>query len=461
MDFTARVLFVLISLLTAVLIKQYYDLSKPYPVPKMDLDEYWGPGDKAQYKEDKELVVNKLYYDEEIIDDLRQRLNRTLNLHEPLEGVGFEYGVNTDYLAKFVKYWRDDYLARWREREIYLWRFPHFTTHIQGLRMHYLHTKARSDEKRQVFPVLLLHGWPGSVREFYDVIPKLADPEGNSNYVFEVVVPSLPGYGWSQASSKAGLGPTEIAVVMRNLMLRLGYKKFFVQGGDWGALIGSNIAALFPENVIGFHSNMCVLLTPIAVAKGLIAQVYPSYFIEKEFEHLFFPYTDKLLTLVEESGYFHIQATKPDTIGTALTENPVGLAGYLLEKFSTWTNPDYRKLKDGGVEMDFTLDQLLDNIMIYYLTNSITTSQRLYAEAYTKRTRSYKMDRVQVHVPTGCARFKDDLLVSFDWQLKDKYTNLIHSTYHKKGGHFAAFEVPDEFFKDFMQFVDKVIALEK
>lgn len=163
-------------------------------------------------------------------------------------------------------------------------------------------------------PLLLLHGWPGSVREFYELIPKLIAP--NSEGVgFEVIAPSLPGFGWSESASQPGLGPAEAAVIVRNLMIKLGHKKFLVQGGDWGSAIGTNVAVLFPDNVIGFHSNNCVALSLSAHLKGFVASFYPSYFIPKEYVDFVFPQSEAFSYLIEESGYFHIQATKPDTIG--------------------------------------------------------------------------------------------------------------------------------------------------
>lgn len=208
---------------------------------------------------------------------------------------------------------------------------------------------------------------------------------------------------------------------MRNLMVRLGYNKFFIQGGDWGSVIGSNIATLFPDNVLGYHSNMCNNMSPKSLVKGFLAGLWPSFFVPKAYEDFFFPKSNELKYLMEESGYFHIQATKPDTIGAALTDNPVGLAAYILEKFSTWTNASYRSLPDGGLTQRYKMDALLDNVMIYYLTNSITTSQRLYAEQYAQEQRDLKLERVPTLVPTGCARFKSDIMQFLDTQLQDKF----------------------------------------
>ncbi|XP_055376706.1 juvenile hormone epoxide hydrolase 1-like [Condylostylus longicornis] len=444
----------------AIIYQGYVYISKPLDVPTFDLNEFWGPGSKLEYKEDPTIVSNKIHYPDEVIEDLRKQLNRTWIYHDPLENVGFEYGFNTNKLKDVIKYWRDDYLPRWRERESFLWSLPHLTTEIQGLRIHFIQTKvdAATKKSKKVFPLLLIHGWPGSVREFYELIPKLSDK--NEDYVFEVVAPSLPGYGWSQAASKKGLGPAKMAIIFRNLMLRLGYNEFFIQGGDWGSIIGSHIATIFPKNVLGYHSNMCVANSPLAMIKGFIASFIPSTYVEKAYEDFYFPLKGNFFKLIEESGYFHIQSTKPDTIGTALTDNPIGLAAYILEKFSTWTNINYRKLKDGGLEKDFHMDALLDNIMIYYLTNSITTSQRLYAEGITE-TLNTEMGRVPANPPTGCARFRYDLAHSLDWQLEEKFPNLIHSKHYPDGGHFIAMQKPEILHRDFIEFIRKSLEFHK
>lgn len=243
---------------------------------------------------------------------------------------------------------------------------------------------------------------------------------------------------------------------MRNLMLRLGYDKFLIQGGDWGSFVGASVATLYPENVIGYHSNMCSTMGPMAFLKTMIASVYPKAFIAEENVDFFFPFFDKLPGILEESGYFHLQATKPDTIGAALTGNPIGLAAYILEKFAYWTDHSYRDLPDGGLTKRYTMDQLLHNLMFYYLPNSIQTSQRLYAETFSSYGRSHQLDRIPTDVPTGCARFKHDLAHTIDWALQEKFPKLIHSTYHKDGGHFAAMQLPDVLAKDFISFVRKL-----
>lgn len=240
-------------------------------------------------------------------------------------------------------------------------------------------------------------------------------------------------------------------------MKRVGIEKFYIQGGDWGSMIGSDIASLFPENVMGYHSNMCAVQSPLAMAKGFVASFYPTLFMDAEFVEWMYPFIPRFFGLVQESGYMHIQATKPDTIGAALHDNPVGLAVYIMEKFSTWTNPDYRKLKDGGLEKYFTMDSLLDNVMIYYLTNSITTSVRIYKESFSSREMSYQMDRVPVTVPSGCAQFRYELLNQAEFILKERFVNMVHNSRHNDGGHFASMQLPKIMYQDILEFVRKTI----
>lgn len=186
-----------------------------------------------------------------------------------------------------------------------------------SLDIHYLHTAVTYEiGKKTIMPILLIHGWPGSVREFYDFIMLLVSPDNDDlDIVFEIVAPSLPGYGWSQPPQKSGMGVAEMAVVLRNLMQRLGYDRYYVQGGDWGAEIGAAMATLFAEEVIGFHSNMCGALTPLALVKGAVAEWWPDWFVPKRWQDWHFPQSEQTSFTVLESGYFHLQATKPDTIG--------------------------------------------------------------------------------------------------------------------------------------------------
>ncbi|XP_067629977.1 juvenile hormone epoxide hydrolase 2-like [Eurosta solidaginis] len=446
-----------IVVIAALLAYKIHNLSVTGPLPNLSDNEYWGPGSGSNYIESTEIKAFDISVKPELIKDLEAQLARPLILQEPLEGIGFEYGFNSKYLKEVIKYWRFNYLPKWTEREAYLKQFPHFETQIQGLRIHYIHVKPKSTKGKKVVPLLLLHGWPGSVREFYTIIPLLTKPNPRSDYVFEVIAPSLPGYAWSQGASKINFGPAQIALVVRNLMLRIGHEKFLVQGGDWGSIIGTNLATLTPQNILGFHANMCFSNSLLAHIYKLGRSWFPNIFLKEEHRDFFKTYSEDLLFLVEESGYFHIQATKPDTIGTALAHNPVGLAAYILEKFSTWTNPEYKMLKDGGLTKRYTMDELLDNIMIYYVTNSITTANRIYSEAFSFAQLSLNIEKVHVYVPSACARFVHDVSLSTDNEWGLKFKNIVHSTYHREGGHFAAMEVPQLLYDDLVDFVNKVL----
>lgn len=457
MGFILRIFIGVLVLGTAILYKKYNDLSKPLPIPDLDLKAYWGPGPKSSYKEDTSIRPFTVSIPDTVITKLQQKLEDTAAFAPPLEEVNFEYGFNTNELPKVISYWRNNYLSNWKKRESYLNSLAQFKTKIQGLDIHFIHVKPKVAENVKVYPMILLHGWPGSVREFYELIPKLTTKSADKDFVFEVIVPSLPGYGWSQPSSKKGMGTVEMAVIMKNLMTRLGHKKFYVQGGDWGSVIGSNIAAFFPEHVLGYHGNMCMTLGTLGNIKTTIASFYPSYFIEDKYIDWYFPIFPKFKELIMESGYMHIQATKPDTIGAVLTNNPAGLAAYILEKFSTWTNPSYRNLADGGLIKYFTLDALLDNIMIYYLSDSITTSQRLYYEAFSLRELGMELERVPIKPPSACARFKYELSHQIDWVLRDKYVNLVQLSHLEDGGHFAAMQLPNVMYQDIVNFVKKTL----
>ncbi|KAF2886416.1 hypothetical protein ILUMI_19757, partial [Ignelater luminosus] len=317
-----------------------------------------------------------------VITDLKKRLDQARPFVSPLEGIQQQYGMNTNLLKEIVEFWKTKY--NWREREQFLNKYPQFTTSIQGLQIHFIRVKPPQTSGLQVVPLLLLHGWPGSVREFYEIIPLLTTPQKGRNFVFEVIVPSLPGYGFSQAAAKPGLGAVQLAVVFKNLMERLGFKKYYLQGGDWGGAIVANMATLYPKNILGVHSNMCVVNTPLTLIKTFIGSFYPGFVVSKEYEHKMYPYSEKFMNVILESGYMHIQATKPDTVGVALNDSPVGLAAYILEKFTTCTNPEWKTKPDGGLKLKYSYTDLLDNVMIYWVTGSITSSMRLYSETFNK-----------------------------------------------------------------------------
>ncbi|KAI4493214.1 hypothetical protein M0802_009502 [Mischocyttarus mexicanus] len=432
----------------------YHLIFNTEQLKKPNLPEtFWGPEkNKAASKEIRPFVID---VPKSVIDDLNKRLeNPKLNI-EPLEGVSWTYGLPAPYLKNIIDYWRTKY--NWSERQALLNKYPQFVTNIQGLDIHFYHVKPSNlpkNRKIKVLPILLAHGWPGSVVEFQKIFPLLTTPKPDKDFVFEVIAPSLPGYGFSDGAVRPGLSPAHIGIIFKNLMSRLGFEKYYVQGGDWGSVITNSMAALHPEKISGLHSNMC--MSKLFNVWYLIGILFPSLVVEKQYEDRIYPLGSKFSYIMEESGYFHIQASKPDTIGLALMNSPVSLAGYILEKFSTWTNKEYKYRKDGGLLEKYTLDELLDNIMVYWVTDSITTSVRLYAEQFTKQNRDLQIDELTVEVPTACAIFPHELSYAPEKVLRSKYLNLIQLNHMPGGGHFAAMEEPHLLANDIFDFVAKV-----
>ncbi|XP_044766450.1 juvenile hormone epoxide hydrolase 1-like [Coccinella septempunctata] len=422
------------------------------PLPEVK-NEWWG---EYNSKIDENVYPFRINISDTVLEDLRIRLKNTKSSFATLHNTFQTYGTSSALLSKFKNFWLDEY--DWRKREKFLNKFPQYKTNIQGLNIHYLHVKPKDHVGLKVFPLLLIHGWPGSVREFYDIIPLLTTPQKGRDFVFEVVAPSLPGFGFSDSAIRPGLGVVQMGVILKNLMGRLNHDKFFVQGGDWGAIMAPHISILFPENVIGMHSNMCASIRPISILKRLLYSLYPSLIVKKEYEHLVYPLSGYFAGFLEEMGYFHIQTTKPDTIGTALSDSPSGLAAYILEKFVSWTNPNWKLLEDGGLTEKYKMEDLLDNIMIYWVTNSITTSMRIYAESYNTNKITWDLERKQVPVPAACARFAYDLEWNPEALIEDKFPKLIQVN-DFNGGHFAAFEKPNVLARDIFDFVQKVASM--
>ncbi|XP_029670456.1 juvenile hormone epoxide hydrolase 1-like [Formica exsecta] len=433
--------------------------NKPIDVP--DLPEtFWGPEkNKVASKEIRPFVIN---IPKSVIDDLNERLVKKRELVEPLEDVAWTYGISTTYLNNILEHWRTKY--NWTERQALLNKYPQYITNIQGLDIHFYHVKPSIPPNRKnikVLPLLIIHGWPGSVVEFQKIIPILTTPRPDRDFVFEVIAPSLPGYGFSQSAVRPGLGTPQIAVIFKNLMLRLGFNKFYAQGGDWGSFITAHLGSLFPDNILGAHMNMCSTSSSKSMLWVLLGALVPQFVVENQHYSRMYPLSDHTSRLIEESGYMHIQATKPDTIGTAVAASPVALAAYILEKFSTWTNNEYKLRSDGGLLEKYTLDELLDNVMLYWVTNSLTTSVRIYAEQFTAKHRSSNIDELPVHVPTACAAFPHELAYQSESIVRDKFINLIQFNHLPRGGHFAAFEEPGLLADDIFEFVSKTEDLRK
>jgi pimeloyl-ACP methyl ester carboxylesterase len=354
-----------------------------------------------------------------VLEDLRDRLART-RFPDQLEGASWEYGTELSYLRELVRYWRDQY--DWREHERRLNSFDHYKAQVRDLDLHFIHQ--RSPEPNAL-PLIITHGWPGSVFEFHKILGPLTDPAahgGKSEDAFHVVCPSMPGYGFSAAPKRPGFDIREMALTNAALMAQLGYKRYGAQGGDWGSPVTAQLARIATEHVLGIHLNM-LIVGPPAGATDPTAGVTP--------EEL--PWLADLANLRKhETGYQRIQSTKPQSLGYGLNDSPAGLAAWIVEKFRGWSDCN------GDVESRFTRDELLTNVMIYWVTESITSSTRLYYE--TQHSRSHTPDP-RVEVPTAVAIFpKEPFKAPRAWV--EPAFNLKRFTRFPSGGHFAALEEP-------------------
>jgi microsomal epoxide hydrolase len=366
---------------------------------------------------------------EEVLTDLKARLERT-RFPDEVSDTAWEYGTNLAYLRELVDYWRTRY--DWRKHEKHLNSLRHFRTEIADLDLHFIHEKGRGPNPK---PLLLIHGWPGSVYEFMEIIPMLTDPGahgGEASDSFTVIAPSLPGYGFSGHAKTRAMNIQAIAEIFFKLMTEtLGFPRFAVQGGDWGSAITARIGEVYPSYLYGIHLNMI----PVGPTEGRNApELTPE-------EKVFLGDMEKFRTA--ETGYQWIQGTKPQTLAYGLNDSPAGLAAWIVEKFRTWSDCH------GNLESRFTKDQLLTNIMIYWITGSINSSTRLYYEARHHPWRLKPGTRIQT--PAAIALFPGEL-ASPPRHWAERVLNVKRWTPMARGGHFAAMEEPKLLAEDIRAF---------
>ncbi|XP_023940525.1 juvenile hormone epoxide hydrolase-like [Bicyclus anynana] len=414
-------------------------------VPKLDQNEWWGPPELMMNTE--ELQQRKcirpwsLTISQDEIDYLRWRLLDHHSFAPALEDSNFEYGFNPDQLDDWAQYWANEY--NFTRAEQVLNQYPQYKVNVQGLDIHFIWIKPEVPKGVKTVPLLMLHGWPSSVRAYHDSIPILTTP--NKGLAFEVIIPSLPGFGFSDAAVRPGLGPAQMAVVFKNLMKTLGHKKFYVQGEDWGAVIGRQLATLYQNDILGFHSTQLSILSNCEEIKTFLAGYIAI--LQVELQQFNRTATTELL---EETGFMHLQATKPDSVGVGLSDSPIGLCAWMLEKFSTWTRRDNRLLVDGGLLNHFTRDQLLDNVMVYWLSNSMTSAMRIYAEYFSNAQRALGIEQIPTKVPVWNIRPIHELLPSAQNEIK--FPNFVGTTI-LDAGHFVFFEQPEAVAKDIFKAV--------
>ena len=366
-----------------------------------------------------------------VLDDLRERLART-RWPDQIPNTAWDYGTDLGYLQVLCDHWRTKF--DWRAQEDRFNRWPHFVTDIDGARVHFIH--ARSPEP-DAFPLLITHGWPGSVAEFLDIIEPLRDPRAHGGHpqdAFHVICPSIPGYGWSGPTTQPGWDVMRVAEAWRTLMARLGYDRYGVQGGDWGAIISATLAKVDADHVAGLHSNMLLAFPPNAAELTLTEDEAADLGAAGEF-------------MQRGSAYQEIQGKNPQTLGYGLSDSPAGLAGWIVEKFYAWTD------HDGDLEQAVTRDQILTNLTVYWVTQTINSSVRLYCES--RRTDRYGPMGEYVEAPTAAAVFPREM-----FRIPRAYAaamfNLQRYTRFDRGGHFAALEEPDLLVEDVRAFFGEV-----
>ena len=361
---------------------------------------------------------------DDVLEDLQARLRNTR--WPDAEPVGdWSQGAPLAWVQDICRYWAHGY--DWRAREAALNRFAQFTTPLDGLDVHFLHVRSPHAD---AMPLLITHGWPGSVVEFHKVIEPLADPTrfgGDAADAFHVVCPSLPGFGFSGKPATTGWGVERIARSFIALMARLGYASYGAQGGDWGSAVTANIGALDPDHCAGIHVTLAMNTAPRVVGE-------PTPEEQRAIQGL-----DHYRKW--DSGYSTQQATRPQTLAYGLTDSPAGQAAWILEKFWAWTDCD------GHPENIFTRDELLDNLMLYWVTASAASSARLYWESFGKGAKALNVD-----VPTGVAVFPKEIVTPVRSWMEPRFRNIRHWTEMPRGGHFAAFEQPELFVADVRAF---------
>ena len=357
------------------------------------------------------------------LSDLNRRLTRA-RFPDEIEGAEWTYGTNLSYLKELVDYWRNQF--DWRDQERRLNMFSQFKTEIDGLDVHFLHHRA---SEPNALPIIMIHGWPGTFFEFSKMVEPLADPvnhRGVASDAFDVVVVSLPGYGFSEKPRRQGHSRVRTGAMFVELMARLGYDRYGIQAGDVGASVATQMALSDSDHVVGLHLNSCSGLPPDPSDPN--AGLSPEEIARMQERRAYF--ND------DERGYQRIQGTRPQTLGYGLNDSPIGLAAWIIEKYRTWCDCD------GNPERGFTKDELLTTVMIYWVTQTATSAARYYYEGMHLPEPPYVPQTRRVEVPTGCTVFPGELGYTPRSWAETRF-NVSRFTFMDRGGHFAALEQPE------------------
>ena len=370
----------------------------------------------------------KLNVSKNILEQIKLKVKNYVWHEMPNDG-GWEYGTNLDYMKEISNYWVNEF--DWKTHEDEINKFANYTTIVDDIKIHYILEKGSGSKAK---PLLLMHGWPGSVIEFIHIIKKLAHPEkfgGKEEDAFDVVVPSLPGFGFSGRPPRP-YGPRKMSKILNDLMTKnLGYKSYLAQGGDWGATICNWLAYDYNKNCKGIHINCLTMRLP----DGPKTQEEKKWLIKFD--------NDQIM----QDGYRTQQATKPQTLSYAMMDSPVGVAAWILEKMYFWSD-----LKKKNLESVYSKDLLLANIMVYIVTNSFNTASWIYYGRREEGGRYFPKDFKKINTPTGIAVFPAEMSTWPPKSYLNRMFNIKHFTKMSKGGHFAAMEQPDLLIQDIFNF---------
>ena len=393
---------------------------------------------RAQPAPETEIQPFRIHVEESVLEDLQERLAKT-RWPDQIPGSGWDYGVDVGYLQALVAHWRDGY--DWREHERELNALPQFTTELDGLTLHFLHVRSPHED---ALPLLLVHGWPGSVVEFQKIIPMLTTPEkfgGRVEDAFHIVAPSLPGFGFSSPPGEPGWNSPRMAEAFAKLMARLGYERYGAQGGDWGGGIVRWLAENDGDRCLGAHSNFPGARRPTTEPMRGVT--------EAEIARM----EQRIAELADHRAYSAIQGTRPLTLAYALNDSPSGLAAWIVDKFWAWSD------HGGDLDRSFTKDELLTNIMLYWVTRSMPSATRIYYESQHNQPRPASMTPFTPgtqSAPLGFALFPKEIRVPpRAWVERALGDQLIHWTEMPRGGHFAAMEEPELLSEDIRLFFQK------
>jgi pimeloyl-ACP methyl ester carboxylesterase len=368
----------------------------------------------------------KMHVPDSVLADLHRRLAET-RWPDQLPGTSWEYGVDIEKVRELADYWQTQF--DWRAQEARINQFDQFTTEIDGQQIHFIHERS---PRRDAIPLMLIHGWPGSIVEFLEMIRPLTQPKDPNTPAFDVVVPSLPGFGFSGPTTTRGWGPDRMAKAFIVLMDRLGYSRYGVQGGDWGSTVARDIAYDAPEHVIGVHVNLLVLDPPSPEAVAQMSDV----------ERKRYSYFER-----EESSHFFIKAFEPQTMAYGCADSPVGWLAWVMDIFQQGTD------NDGDFLTAVNRDAFLTDVTLYWVTNTVGSSMRIYRE--NRLTGEGKQPRPPMAVPMAFADFPKEMFACPVRWAKPTY-NIVQYTQMPKGGHFAALEQPDLLLDDVRKFFAKV-----